>query len=1024
MRRTHLLSTAAAIEAGGGGSVRSRHPQLVAGLLGLLALVGTLAYTGPPLGSGPAPLAELIASLGGSQSAVSPAQPTEREILDRLAGAQIGFVENKGQAHRSALYVAQGPGYAFAFGREGVRLSLGRQPQGGASQGAFATAAPLSIALGFVGANPRPEVELRGPAGARSDYLVGDRSRWRRGLASRREVVYRELWPGVDMAFRGTGGRLKYEFRVRAGADPRRIQLAYRGAESLSLGAGGALRIATRRGVLKDAAPVSYQRTSAGRVPVKSRFALGKGRGSRYGFATGSYDRSQPLVIDPGIEYSTYLGGAGFDSGLSVAVAGDTAFVTGATESADFPVSANPRQAASGGMRDAFVTRINTSRSGAAALEYSTYLGGGGPDSGLGITLDGSDAYITGLTASPNFPVTAGAVQSTFGGGMADAFVARLDTSVQGAGALEYSTYLGGNSLDLGAAIDITGHEAYITGVAQSTNFPVTVGAFQTVNGGSIDAFVSRVDTDVSGTAGLEYSTYLGGTGQDSGRGIATNGRDAYIGGPTGSANFPTAKAYDPSFNGGPQDAFVSRIDTEHVGAAALEYSTYIGGSGSDDAYGLALQGRDAFITGPTASSDFPVTPTAFQSANRGGQDAYVTRVDTEVLGAPGLKYSTYLGGSGNEDLPPAGTGSAGAIVALGDIAYVTGSTASSNFPVTADGFQRGLAGADDAFLTRLSTRPAGPGRLEYSTYLGGGGSDIGRGLAAEGRVAYVTGTTASSNFRVTPGAFRLTGAGLEDAFLSRIDTEVFRTLTVTKQGDGAGTVTSSPGGISCGSDCSQSYPLGTTVTLTASPASGSAFGGFSGAGCSGQGPCTVTMDVARSVTATFSDAGGKTIRGTAGNDRLVGTPYDDVIICGAGNDVVIARGGDDVIRCGRGNDRIDAGAGRDRVYGEAGNDRVKGASGNDRLSGGRGRDSIAGGTGNDRMKGGSGNDKISGGRGRDRATGDSGDDRINGDDNNDLLIGNRGNDRLFGNRGNDLLIGGPGRDVVRGGPGRNVERQ
>ncbi|MCA1679503.1 MAG: hypothetical protein LC777_11410, partial [Actinobacteria bacterium] len=528
--------------------------RLVACALLLVALGGAqvLALAGSQLGSVSWSLKGVVAQLGGSQGAAAPAPPaTRREVLDRLASAPVGFVANVGQAHRSARYVAQGPGYAFGFGREGVRVSLVKPGRG---QAAARGAAPLSVGLGFVGANPRAELEAVGRARGGVDYLVGERARWRTGLASYPELVYRELWPGIDMAFKGQGGRLKYEFRLRPGADPGRIRLAYRGAESLSLSSAGALRVQTKRGVLRDVAPVSYQRLGGRRVAVKSRFALAQ-RGRGYGFATGGYDRSRPLVIDPGLEYSTYLGGSGQDSGLAVAVKGHDAYVTGATFSPDFPVTSGAFDSTPNGGQDAFVSRIDTRKSGAASLEYSTYLGGGAPDAGFGIVVKGHDVYVAGATFSPNFPTTPDALQTTNAPGDEDAFVTKLDTRRAGAAGLEYSTYLGGASNDRGFEIEVRGRDAYLTGLTFSANFPVTANAYdQTFNGAPpvpTDAFVTRLDTR-RGPAGLEYSTYLGGGGQDAGRGIAVEGHDVYVTGPTGSPNFPVtpANAYDPTFNG------------------------------------------------------------------------------------------------------------------------------------------------------------------------------------------------------------------------------------------------------------------------------------------------------------------------------------------------------------------------------------------------------------------------------------------------------------------------------------------
>jgi hypothetical protein len=728
-------------------------------------------------------LVPVLASAGGELERPSaPTAPSEREILDRVATAPAGFVENVGQAHPSATHLAQGPGYAFAFGREGVRVSLSPS---------------LSVGLEFVGANRNAEAVLAGRPSGGADYLVGERSRWRTGLAAYPELVYPELWPGVDMAFTGTKGRLKYEFRLAPGADPSRIQLAYQGAQSLSVGSAGALSVKTKQGVLKDAAPVSYQRIDGRRVPVESSFALGQGHG--YGFALGAYDHSRPLVIDPGLEYSTYLGGAGNDSGFRIEVRGHHAFVTGGTGSPDFPVTANALdQTYNGGVpptpSDAFVSRINTRKSGAASLEYSTFLGGTGNDFGVGIDVRGDDAYVTGQTDSSDFPVTADAYQSANAGAQ-DAFVVRLDTRRAGLAGLEYSTYLGGTSNDRGFEIDLKGDGAYLTGIVASPDFPVTANAYDQSFNGMLDVFVAQLDTRQAGTAGLRYSTFLGGSGQDGGRGIEVKQHDAYLTGPVSSTDFPvTANAYDGTFNGGappapggppgappaaPTDAFVTRLDTRKPGSAGLEYSTYLGSSGNDEGFSMAVRRQNAFLTGVAGAPNFPVSPNAFDSTFAGGApcapppnpfatcDAFVTRLDTRSAGAAGLEYSTFLGGDGGE---------IGRDITLrDDDTFIAGVTASANFPM-ADAYDDSFNGVQDAFVTRLDTGEVGQAALEYSTYLGGSNADEGFGIALKGSDAFIAGPTGSADFPTTANAFDTSfngGGGFvpTDAFLSRLDT-------------------------------------------------------------------------------------------------------------------------------------------------------------------------------------------------------------------------------------------------------------
>ncbi len=378
------------------------------------------------------------------------------------------------------------------------------------------------------------------------------------------------------------------------------------------------------------------------------------------------------------------------------------------------------------------------------------------------------DAYVTGYTQSSNFPTTAGALQTTFGGGLVDAFVSKLNSS---GSALLYSTYLGGSSdaVGQGIAVDSSGN-AYVTGYTQSSNFPTTAGALQTTFGGLADAFVSKLNS--SGSA-LVYSTYLGGGSTDFGFGIAVDSSGgAYVTGYTQSSNFPaTAGALQTTFGGvfggGPIDAFVSKLNSS---GSALVYSTYLGGSSGDSGQGIAVDSSgDAYVTGYTQSSNFPTTAGAFQTSFGGVPDAFVSKLNSS---GSALVYSTYLGGSSFD------SGQGIAVDSSGD-AYVTGYTSSSNFPATAGALQTTFGGGADAFVSKLNS---GGSALVYSTYLGGSSFDFGFGIAVDSSGnAYVTGYTCSSNFPTTAGALQTTFGvgGAIDAFVAKFGTAP-PTITIT----------------------------------------------------------------------------------------------------------------------------------------------------------------------------------------------------------------------------------------------------
>jgi hypothetical protein len=391
----------------------------------------------------------------------------------------------------------------------------------------------------------------------------------------------------------------------------------------------------------------------------------------------------------------------------------------------------------------------------AGALVYSTYLGGVGEDISYSIAIDSSgNAYITGWTSSSNYPTTLGAFDSSRSGAR-DAFVTKLNPSGT---ALVYSTYLGGGNVDEGYAIAVdSSGNAYITGVTSSTNFPTTSGAFDTSFNGYSDFFVTKLNA--SGTA-LIYSTYLGGGNYEYGNGIAVDGLgNAYITGMTQSSNFPTTSgALDNSFNGG-EDCFVTKLNAS---GTALVYSTYLGGEDYDNGYGITLDGSgNAYITGYTYSYYFPTTSSAFDTSYNGYYDAFVTKLNPS---GSALVYSTYLGGAEEDEY-----GHSIAVDASGN-AYIAGETESGDFPTTTGAFDTSFNGYYDAFVTKLN--PGGTA-LVYSTYLGGGDSDFGYGIALDSSGnAYITGETGSTDFPTTPSAYDTIKNSSYDIFISKLYAE------------------------------------------------------------------------------------------------------------------------------------------------------------------------------------------------------------------------------------------------------------
>ncbi|MEK7184151.1 MAG: SBBP repeat-containing protein, partial [Patescibacteria group bacterium] len=575
---------------------------------------------------------------------------------------------------------------------------------------------------------------------SKTNYFIGnDQSKWQSNIPNYQAILAENVYPGINLKYYGTNSQLEHDFIVAPGTDPSQIAFSFEGQNELTLDGNGNLVLKAGDDQLTMQAPVSYQDTDHGRRnAVTSSFNVAEDKTVR--IALGNYDLTKPLVIDPVLIYSTYLGGSGSERGVGITVdASDNVYVMGFTGSTNFP-TASPFQAASGGGTDVFVSKFNPTGS---ALVYSTYLGGSGADSGNGVVVDLSGAaYLTGETTSTNFP-TSSPFQAANAGGT-DTFVTKLNAA---GSALTYSTYLGGTAFDkaFGIALD-SSNNAYLAGTTNSSNFP-TSSPFQATPGGAGDVYVTKFNA--AGSA-LTYSTYLGGSAFDTAYDLTvdTSG-SAYITGYTLSGNFPTSSPFQAA-SGGAEDTFVTKFN---AAGSALTYSTYLGGSGLESGEGVDVDSSgNAYIVGQTGSSNFP-TSSPFQAANAGGIDNYVTKLNAA---GSALTYSTYLGGSGTD------YGLGVAVDTTGN-AYTTGLTDSTNFP-TSSAYQTSNGGSDDAFVTKLN---AAGSALTYSTYLGGSASDFGMHVALSLDFdVYVAGQTSSTNFPTT-SAFQSSNGGSSDAFVT-----------------------------------------------------------------------------------------------------------------------------------------------------------------------------------------------------------------------------------------------------------------
>ncbi len=561
---------------------------------------------------------------------------SSKQLQAAYAKLPLSFEANFGQTDSSVKFLSRGSGYSLFLTPTQAVLALST-PQGKPKtishepavkpQLTAANTSSTVVRMQLLESNQQPKVTGLEPLPGIVNYFLGnDPKQWHRNIPTYAKVQYEQVYPGVDMVYYGNQGLLEYDFMMAPGTNPNIIKLALDGVEQLEVNDQQELVLHTAGGEVKLHQPLAYQQVNGLKKAIASHYVL-QGK-NQVGFQVATYDRSQPLIIDPVLSYSTYLGGNN-DRATRIAVdSSGNAYITGETFSTNFPTQ-NPFQATFAGVSDAFVAKLDATGS---ALIYSTYLGGSNQDESIGITVDSwGNAYVTGVTSSTDFPAQ-NPFQAAFAG-ISDAFVVKLDTT---GSALVYSTYLGGSKEDVsyGIAADSWG-KAYVTGYTTSTDFP-TQNPFQaTFAGGSSDGFFHRdafvAKLDATGSA-LVYSTYLGGNTiyhggslNNTGLGIAVDSSEnAYVTGYTSSTDFPTPNPFQAAFAGGSLDAFVTTLDAT---GSALVYSTYLGGSGYDYGNGIAVDSSgNAYITGQTTSIDFPIQ-NPFQAALTGISRAFVTKL-------------------------------------------------------------------------------------------------------------------------------------------------------------------------------------------------------------------------------------------------------------------------------------------------------------------------------------------------------------------------------------------------------------
>jgi hypothetical protein len=645
----------------------------------------------------------------------------------------ISFEENCGQADPEVRFVARGLGYAlFVTDTETVAVLRSNGPQrtrrtdvrqpGHPTEADSADYSVLRMKL--AGAHPHAAVG-EGLLPGKSNYFIGSEpANWRTNIPQFSRAKITNIYEGIDVVYHSTDEELEYDFNVRAGADPQDIRMIFDGAEQVDVDRSGDLLLHIDGRLIRQRLPVAYQQTGGERVNVEAAYK--RINFNTFGLTLGNYDCARPLVIDPTVVYSTSIGGNGDDEAAAIAVdAAGNAYVAGYTFSSDFPATSGAFRTTRAGSSDAAIVKL--SADGSTVL-YSTFLGGSRSDGASAIVVDAfGNAYVTGDTASTDFPTTSGAFQ-TINRGTDIGFVTKLDPT---GGALVFSTYLGGSLTDQMSAIAIdASRRVIVVGGSTSSDFPTTPDALQRTNRGATDIAFSELDA--SGSV-LLYSTLLGGDNTDGPRAVALDGAgNAYMTGVTFSADFPTTTGAFQRTRARFGNAFVTKITSAHT----LGYSTYLGGSTAGNDFesgnGIAADSLgNAYVVGLTPSTDFPTTVGAPQKTFGGDHgDGFVTKVNPT---GTSLLFSTFLGGSGFDQALAVAVDAAGNVL-------VGGITFSANFPKV-DPIQATFGGPV-GFVARLDSAGAA---FTFSTYVSPFEAITGIQVDPAGTTVYVCGFVSNS---------------------------------------------------------------------------------------------------------------------------------------------------------------------------------------------------------------------------------------------------------------------------------------
>jgi hypothetical protein len=722
-------------------------------------------------------------------SAVSPSAVLEKqsskaypEVKIPYGQLPLSFEVNRGQTDSDVKFLSRGNGYTLFLSQTDAILTFGKT-SGNTRRWSllkrYRTAASTpergtirTLRMRVIGANSLAKISGMEMLPGKSNYFIGnDPAKWLKDIPHYAKVRVENVYPGIDLLYYGNQRRLEYDWVLGPGADASVILFSVEGGGQPKINTLGNLILDDSSKMMLEQ-PTIYQEQGDIRTEISGKYVL-KSDG-QIGFQLGKYDSSLPLIIDPVLSYSTFLGGEDSDDGgIGIAVdSAGSAIVTGNTLSIDFPVTPGVLRPSYAKYTETFVAKLNAKGN---ALLFSTYLGGSGTDEASGISVDESgNIYITGKTNSTDLPTTQGAFQRSYSGIALDVFVAKINPA---GNALLFSTYIGSGGYEATSSIclDREGN-SFITGTTYSQTFPTTSGAFQRTIKGSDEIFVAKLNP--SGSA-LIYSTFIGGRGSDQGARIKVDSAgNVLLTGSTSSSDFPVTTGSFQTLKGlgDTEDAFVTKLNSD---GSRLLYASYLGGSGADGAFDIEVDPYgSAYVCGVTLSPDFPVTPGAFQTKLVGSEDGFIAKIDAT---GTQLRYSTFLNGG---DMTVA---LAIAVNSFGH-AYVSGMTSSTRYPLTPGALQRYIKGPVDIFVTQFNAEGSA---LSYSTVLGGKYTEYCNDMFLDNKEnVYLTGQTDSTDFP-TVGALQGLFAGATDAFVLKL-AMLSPGLEMTVPGGGAATASTS----------------------------------------------------------------------------------------------------------------------------------------------------------------------------------------------------------------------------------------